>query len=73
MVFGDMNAHIRSLSLDAHKSFMPHISRMQEDMQYSFSSVDEKDPNRFGKLVLQMCNNTTKNASWKWCILMAQQ
>jgi hypothetical protein len=32
---------------------------MKEDMQmYSRSSSDEKDPDQFGKLLLQMCNST---------------
>ena len=59
IVFGDMNARTRNFQLDSQESFMPHISRMQEDMQmYSRSSSDEKDPDQFGKLLLQMCNST---------------
>ena len=38
---------------------MLHISRIQDDIQmYSRSSSDEKNPDQFGKLLLQMCNNT---------------
>ena len=39
---------------------MSHISRMQEDIQmYNRSSIDEKDIDQFGKLLLQNFNNTT--------------
>ena len=58
IVFGDMNAHTRSFQLDAQQSFMPHISRMQEDIQmYNHSSSDEKDADQIWKLLLQMCNS----------------
>ena len=59
IAFGEMNAHTRSFQLDAQESFMPHISRMKEDMQmYNCSFIDEKDPDQFEKLLLQMCNKT---------------
>jgi hypothetical protein len=59
IVFGNMNARTRNFQLDSQESFMPHISRMKEDMQiYSRSSRDEKDPDQFVKLLLQMCNST---------------
>ena len=46
-------------NFDAKESLMPHISRIQEDIQmYSRSSSDKKDPDQFGKLLLQMCNPT---------------
>ena len=39
-----MHAHTRSFQLDSQEYFMPHISRMQEDMQmYNHSSNDKKD------------------------------
>ena len=54
-----MNAHTRSFQLDAQESFMPHISRMKEDMQmYNCSFIDENDSDQFEKLLLQMCNKT---------------
>ena len=38
---------------------MLHISRIQDDIQmYSRSSSDEKNPDQFGKLLLQMCKCT---------------
>ena len=41
IIFGDMNAHKRTYKLDQQQSFMPHISRMQEDIQiYSHPSMD---------------------------------
>ena len=44
IVFGDMDARTKSFQLDARESFMPHILRMQEDIQmYSRSCSDEKD------------------------------
>ena len=59
IVFGDMNACTRGFQLDAQESLMPQISRIQEDVQiYSRSCSDEKDPDQFGKLILQMCNST---------------
>ena len=55
---GKLLSRTRSFKLDAQQYFMSHISRMQEDIQmYSRCSRDEKDPNQFGKLLLQMCNN----------------
>ena len=45
----DMNAHTRSLQLDAQQSFMPQM--------YTLSSIDEKDLNQFGKLLLQIFNS----------------
>ena len=49
---GDKNANTRSFQLDAQQSFMPHISRMQEDIQmYNDSSNNEKDLDQFGKLL----------------------
>mgnify|MGYP006889227354 CR=1 FL=1 len=54
-----MNAYTRNLELDAQQLFMPHISRMQDDIQmHNCSSIDEKDPGQFGKLLKQMFNNT---------------
>ena len=44
IVFGDMDACTRSFQLDAQQCLMPHVSRMQEDIQmYNRSSRDEKD------------------------------
>ena len=58
-VFGDMNARTRSFQLDAQEYFIPHISRMQKDIQmYSRSSSNEKDLDQFRKLLLQMYNST---------------
>ena len=52
-----MIAHRRSFQLDTHQSFMPYISRMQEDIQMcNHFSIDEKSLNQIGKLFLQMCN-----------------
>ena len=41
--------HTRSLQLDAQQSFMPQM--------YTLSSIDEKDLNQFGKLLLQIFNS----------------
>ena len=49
IVFDDMNARTRNLQLDAQQIFMPQM--------YSHS-IDEKGPNHFGKLLLEMCNST---------------
>ena len=58
IVFGDIISAI-SFRRDVQQSFVPHISRMQEDIQmYRHSSIDENYSDQFGKLLLQMYNNT---------------
>ena len=63
----DINARTRSLQLDAQQSFMPHISRMREDIQmYRRSFSNDKESDQFERLLLQMCNST--ELLIKWCI-----
>jgi hypothetical protein len=55
IVLGDMNAHTRSLQHDIQQSLiLQYISRLEDDMQvYPRSSMDEKDPDKFKKPILQ--------------------
>jgi hypothetical protein len=59
IVLGDMNARTRNLQHDAQQLLMPHISRLKDDIEiYDHLSMDEKDPDKFEKLLLQMGNST---------------
>ena len=53
-----MNARAISFRLDVQQSFMPHISRIQEDIQISSqSTIYQIDSKQFEKLLVQMYNN----------------
>ncbi|RYA45856.1 endonuclease/exonuclease/phosphatase family protein [Enterobacter cloacae complex sp. GF14B] len=59
IVFGDMNARTKTLQHDTQQFDMPYISRELEEVHlYDCTSMDEKEPDHYGKLLLHMCNST---------------
>ncbi|RYA50179.1 hypothetical protein, partial [Enterobacter cloacae complex sp. CH23B] len=54
IVFGDMNARTKTLQHDTQQQFdMPYISRELEEVHlYDRTSMDEKEPDHYGKLLL---------------------
>ena len=59
IVLGDMNARTRTMQQDTHQIGMSHESRSQEETHmYNRESNDAKEPDKYGKALLHMCNST---------------
>ncbi|MCO5552306.1 hypothetical protein L7F22_005817 [Adiantum nelumboides] len=70
IVFGDMNARTKTLQHDTRQFDMPYISKELEEVHlYNRTSMDEKEPDHNGKLLLHMCNSTAaddlRRSQWR--------
>ena len=53
-----MNARTKTLQQDTQQFDMPYVSRESKEVHlYDRTSMDKKEPNHYGKILLHMCNS----------------